>query len=298
LRGLSLDNLLAMEVVTADGQLRQASATGNPDLFFGLRGSQSNLGIVTAFHFRLHPVGPTVVAGLVLHPLEKGQEVLRFYRHFTSQASEDLGAWAALLKSPDGHPMAAILACHVGPAEAAEKELAPLKAFGPPLMDRLQPMPYTSAQAMIDESFPHCRFNHGKSSLFDALSDEAIDALVEGFRHAASPFSSILIEHLGGAVSRVAPDATAFPHRHANYEAVIMPMWTEATGISRPHPWADELWTRLQPHATGGAYVSYLGDEGEERVRSAYGLNYARLATLKRQYDPHNLFRGNQNIQP
>lgn len=296
--GLALDNVLSMDVVTADGQLRRASATENPDLFFGLRGSHSNLGIVTAFHFRLHPVGPTVLAGMVLHPLERGKQALRFYRDFTSGASDDLSVWAALLKSPDGQPMVALVACYVGPLEAAEKVVAPLRAFGPPVMDMLQPMPYVQAQAMVDQGYPHGRFNYWKASLLNALSDEVIDALVDGFRDAASPYTSVLIEHLGGAMSRVAPDATAFPHRQAPYDVVIMPMWTQEAESASHIRWADQLWHALQPFSSGGVYVNYLGTEGPDRVRAAYGANFDRLQKLKNEYDPTNLFRCNQNIEP
>ncbi len=296
--GLALDNLLALDVVTADGQLRRASADDNPDLFFGLRGSQSNLGIVTALEFRLHPVGPMVLAGMVLHPLDRAKEVLRFYRHLTSEAPEELAVWAALLKSPDGHPMVALVACYLGPMEEAEKVIEPLRTFGPPAMDMLQAMPYVSAQSMIDQSFPQGRYNHWKSSLLNELSDGAIDALVEGFRGAVSPYSSVLIEHLGGAMGRVPPEATAFPHRSAAYDVVIMPMWTNADESDAHIGWADSLWRAIQPFSSGGVYVNYLGDEGEDRVQAAYGINFPRLVKLKQQYDPTNLFRCNQNLRP
>ncbi len=265
---------------------------------FGLRGSHSNLGIVTALEYRLHPVGPIVLAGMVLHPIERGKDVLRFYRDYTSVAPEELSAWAALLKSPDGHPMVAILACYIGPAEAGEQVVKPLREFGPPVMDLLKPMPYVSAQSMIDESFPHGRFNYWKSNLLIALSDEVIDTLVDGYRDAMSPYSSVLIEHLGGAVSRVAQEETAFPHRTAPYDVVIMPMWTTAAESESHIRWADDLWRAIQPFSSGGVYVNYLSNEGEERVRAAYGANFPRLVTLKNKYDPTNLFCCNQNIKP
>ena len=296
--GLALDNLLSLDVVTADGQLRRASLTENPDLFFGLRGAQSNLGIVTVLEYRLHPVGPIVLAGMVLHPIERGKDVLRFYRDFTAGAPEELSAWAALLTSPDGHPMVAILACYIGPAEEGEQVVKPLRDFGPPVMDMLKPMPYVSAQSMIDESFPHGRFNYWKSSIMTGLSDEVIDTLVDGYRGASSPYSSVLIEHLGGAVSRVPQEETVFPHRAAAYEIVIMPMWTTAAESESHIGWADDLWQAIQPFSTGGAYVNYLGNEGEDRVRAAYGANFPRLVMLKNKYDPANLFCRNQNIKP
>ncbi|MBL8221182.1 MAG: FAD-binding oxidoreductase [Bryobacterales bacterium] len=296
--GLALDNLLALEVVTADGEIRRASASENPDLFFGLRGSQSNLGIVTLLEFRLHAVGPTVLAGMVLHPLDGGKDVLRFYRDFTRTAPEELSTWAALLTAPDGSRMAAILACYAGDLNEGEGAVAPLRAFGPPAMDMLQPMPYVQAQSLIDQSFPHGRFNYWKSSLLNALSDEAIDALVDGYGRVLSPYSSVLIEHLGGAVNRVRPDETAFPHRTAAYDAVIMPMWTNAAESEANIGWADEMWQALQPSSTGGVYVNYVGSEGDGRIEAAYGTNFARLTALKSKYDPGNLLCWNQNIKP
>ena len=294
--GLALDNLLSVDVVCADGELRTASATENADLFFGVRGTHSNLGIVTSLQYQLHPVGPTVLAGMVLHPLEKGKEVLRFYRNYTSQAPEEMSAWAALLCAPDGSPMVAILACYIG--EQGEEVVRPLKEFGPPIMDVIQPMPYVNAQSLIDESFPKGRHNYWKSHLLCELSDGAIDALVEGFRSVASPYSSVLIEQLGGAMSRVGKDDTAFHHRDAAYDVVIMPMWTEPAESAQQIRWADELWSAIEPASSGGVYVNYLSNEGDARIQAAYGANYERLVALKNQYDPMNLFCFNQNLRP
>ncbi len=296
--GLALDNLLSVDIVSADGQLRQASATENADLFFGVRGAHSNFGVVTSLEYRLHPVGPTVLAGMVLHPLEKGREALQFFRAYTSQAPDEMSVWAALLTSPDGHPLVALLACYIGPGELGEQVVRPLKEFGPPLADLIQPMPYVKAQSLIDASFPKGRYNYWKSHLLRDLSDDAIDTLIEGFASVASPYSSVLIEQLGGAVNRVGKDETAFNHRAAPYDVVIMPMWSDPAESAQHTRWADELWRALQPSSSGGVYVNYLGNEGEARVRAAYGTNYERLVTLKNKYDPLNLFRFNQNIKP
>ncbi len=296
--GLALDNLLSVDIVSADGQLRTASATENSDLFFGVRGTHSNFGVVTSLEYRLHSVGPMVLSGLVLHPLEKAGEVLRFYREYTAQAPEEMSAWAALLTSPDGHPMVAIVVCYIGAIEVGEQVARPLKEFGPPVADMIQPMPYVKAQSLMDEAFPRGRYNYWKSNLLRELSDNAIDTLVEGFRKVASPYSSVLIEHLGGAVSRVGKEETAFSHRDAPYDLVIMPMWSDPAESERHIRWADELWQAMQPFSSGGVYVNYLSNEGEERIKSAYGTNYERLVTLKSKYDPMNLFGFNQNIKP
>ena len=296
--GLALDNLVSVNVVSADGQLRTASATENADLFFGVRGTHSNLGIVTLLEYRLHPVGPMVISGLVLHPLEKAGEVLRFYREYTAQVPEEMSAWAAMLTSPDGHPMVAIVVCYIGPIETGEEVVRPLKEFGPPVADMIQPMPYVNAQSLMDQAFPRGRHNYWKSSLLRELSDDAIDTLVEKFSRVASPYSSVLIEHLGGQVSRVGKDETAFDHRDAPYDLVIMPMWTDPAESEKHIQWADELWQAIQPVSSGGVYVNYLGNEGAVRVKAAYGTNYERLVALKNKYDPTNLFRFNQNIKP
>lgn len=296
--GLALDNLMSVDVVSADGQLRKASLSENADLFFGVRGAHSNFGVVTSLEYRLHPVGPTVLAGMVLHPLEKAREVLKFYREYNRKEPEEMSAWAGLLTSPDGHPMVAILTCYIGPIEAGEKVVRPLKEFGPPVMDAIQPMPYVKSQTLMDESFPRGRYNYWKSNLLRELSDGAIDVLVGGFRGVTSPYSSVLIEQLGGAVSRVGKDETTFNHRAWPYDLVIMPMWTDPAESEKHIRWADELWRAMQPFSSGGVYVNYLGNEGEERVKAAYGTNYERLESLKNKYDPMNLFRFNQNIRP
>jgi FAD/FMN-containing dehydrogenase len=296
--GLALDNLLSIDIVTADGQLRTASPNDNADLFFAVRGTHSNFGVVTSLEYRLHPVGPTVLAGMVLHPLERAKDVLRFYREYTRGAPEEMSAWAALLTSPDGHPMVAILACFVGPVETGETVMGPLREFGPPVADMIQSMPYVQAQSLIDEAFPAGRCSYWKSSLLSDLSDEAIDTLISGFREVASPYSSVLVEQLGGAMSRVSAQETAFRHRDVPFDLVIMPMWSDPAESERHIGWADALWQAMQPFSSGGVYVNYLGHEGEDRIKAAYGSNYERLARLKRAYDPSNLFRFNQNIDP
>jgi len=209
-----------------------------------------------------------------------------------------MSAWAVLLTSPDGHPMLAILACYIGPIEAGEKLVRPLKEFGPPVADMIQRMPYVKFQSLLDESFPRGRYNYWKSNLLRELNDDAIDRLVEGFKSVASPYSSVLIEQLGGAVGRIKKDESAFSHRTSPYDLVIMPMWSDPAESEKHIRWADDLWKAMQPFSSGGVYVNYLGNEGEKRVKAAYGTNYERLVSLKNKYDPMNLFRFNQNIRP
>ncbi len=296
--GLAMDNILSLEIVTADGKLRKIGADENVELFSAVRGTHSNFGVVTSLEFRLHPVGREVLSGMVMHDLPNGREALRFYREFTREAPDELSAWAALLTPPDGQPMVAIITCYIGELEAAQQAIAPLKEFGPPVVDMIQPMPYVNTLTFFDEALPEGRFNYWKSNLLRNLSDSTIDALVGGFEDSGSPYSSILIEHLGGAMSNVAHDATAFGGRDARYDCVMMPAWTDSAESERHINWADGLWRAIQADAADGVYVNYLGDEGDERARAAYGTNYDRLAKLKAQYDPSNLFCVNQNIKP
>jgi len=296
--GLALDNLMSVDVVSADGQLRKTSSTENAELFFGVRGAHSNFGVATSLEYRLYRVGPTVLAGVALHPLEKAREALKFYCEYNSKAPDEMSAWASLLTSPDGHPMLAVLACYIGSSEAGEKVVQPLREFGPPVADTIQPMPYVKFQTMFDGGVPRGRYNYWKANLLREFNDDAIDRLVEGFKSVTSPYSSVLIAHLEGAVSRVRKDETTFSHRTSPYNIVIWPMWTDPVESERHIKWADELWKAMQPFSSGGVYVNDLGNEGEERVKAAYGINYERLVALKNKYDPTNLFRFNQNIRP
>ena len=294
--GTSLDNLLSFDIVTPDGELRRASPTKNDDLFFAVRGSQSNFGVVTSLEYRLHAVGPMVLAGMVLHPLSAGPDVLEFYRKFAAGAPEELGSAVVFLTAPDGNAAVALLVCYHGPVEAGEEVIAPARSFGPPLVDMIQRMPYTTWQSAFDQSFPAGRFNYWKSGFLKELSDDVIAGLVEGFRDAGSAYSTILIEHLGGAVARVGKHEAAFSHRNHRYNCVIMPMWTDPAESARHTDWANRIWDTIQADASKDVYVNYLGNEGTNRVEAAYGGNYERLRDLKATYDPENLFRFNQNI--
>ncbi len=296
--GLACDNLLSAEIVTADGQLRSASATENADLFWAVRGGGGNFGVVTSFEYRLHAVGPTVLGGLLLHPLAQAKDALRFYREFTRTAPEELTTHFVSLTSPDGHPVVAFALCHCGPVEEGERVVRPLRAFGPPLADLVAPMPYTAVQGLGAPLFPSGRLNYWKSSFVRELSDGAMEALTAGFAAAPSPFSIVALEQLGGAVRRIPKDETAFGDRSSDYSVVITTAWTDPADSDKNVGWARGLWAAMRPFAADSVYVNYL-DGDEDRIREAYGSGtYERLAVLKKKYDPSNFFRLNQNIEP
>jgi FAD/FMN-containing dehydrogenase len=293
--GLTVDNLLSVDLVTAEGKRLTASATQESDLFWAVRGGGGNFGIVTSFEFQLHPVGQ-VLAGMVMHPLERAQEVLRFYREYTSTASDDLTAYAALVTTPDGHPAIGIAVCYCGSLAEGERVIEPLRSFGPPLVDLIHPMSYLEAISMLDAASPAGHHYYFKTSTVKELSDEAISTIAEYGSARTSPWTVVLIEHLHGAASRVVPAETAFAQREESYIVGIFASWTE--GEASTHiAWAQSFWKAMQPWASG-AYVNYLGEEGDERVRAAYGINYQRLRALKHRYDPSNFFHFNQNIKP
>ena len=299
--GLALDNLLAAEVVTAEAKVIRASADENADLFWALRGGGGNFGVVSAFQFRLHPVGPMVTGGLVAHPFEKARDVMHFYRDFTRSLPDEMMAIMGLVHAPDGSgaKLAAIVVCHSGDAAAAEAALGPVKAFGPPVMDAVGPIPYSALNGMLDGGFPKGALNYWKSSFLRTLSDAAIDAMIACFAKCPSPMSKMLLEHFHGAACRVKPDATAFPHRDESYNLAILSQWMDPSATAACTRWAKESHDAMAPFMTAGRYVNYLGDdENEGSVSSAYGGNFARLRQVKAKYDPGNVFHINQNIPP
>ena len=300
--GLASDNLLSVDIVTADGKLRTASLTENADLFWGLRGGGGNFGVVTSFEYQLHPVGP-VVGGFVFYPFAVAGEVLRRYRELTHNAPDELAADAVLLTLPDGTKVAGIAACFCGSVADGERLLQPLKTFQTPLVDQLGPTSYTAVQTMLDASYPAGIQHYWKSSFLQDISDKAIDTMIAHCTTLASPMCHGLLEYqLGGAVGRVDRDATAFAARDAQHAFVSLGVCAEPAEAKRCAQWARGFWEAMQPFSTGGVYVNYLGlevDEGAERVKAAYGPDkYARLQALKNKYDPTNLFRLNQNIRP
>ncbi len=300
--GLSCDNLLSVDLVTANGQFLTASADENADLFWGVRGGGGNFGIVTSFEYQLHAVGP-VLAGIVAYPFEKAKEVLKLFREFTSTAPDEMASGVVLITLPDGTPVAGIVVCYNGPLAEGERLVKSLRAFGPPLMDQIGPIPYTAAQQLIDGFYPSGLQNYWKSSFLKTISDDAIDTMVAYCARRPSPICHGLIEHqLGGAVSRADREATAFVHRDVEYSFTSLGVCADPAEAEKCVRWAREFWDAMQPSSTGAVYVNYLGrevDEGPERIKAAYGPEkYARLVALKNKYDPANLFRLNQNIKP
>jgi FAD/FMN-containing dehydrogenase len=300
--GLTVDNLLSAEVVTADGCVVTASDDEHPDLFWALRGGGGNFGVVSTFEYRLHPVGPMVTGFRIAHPFAAAEELLRFYRDFTASMGDELTINAALVHSPDGSgtPLAGLTGCHVGPAGQAERELAPLLEFGSPVDVLAGPMEYAIVNSLLDAAYPRGALNYWKSSFLDGFSDEAIAAMVARFAPCPSPTSSFVIENLHGAATRVPADATAVPFRDPGYNFLITSVWFDPAENDRNVAWTREVFDAMQPHVVRRAYVNYLADDeaGEDRIRAAYGANYDRLREVKARYDPANLFRLNQNIPP
>jgi FAD/FMN-containing dehydrogenase len=296
--GLACDNLLSADVVTADGELLTASAEEHPDLFWGLRGGSGNLGVVTSLEYRLHPVGPTVLGGFVFHPFAQAGEVVRFYREFTATAPDELTTYLAFATSPEGDPVAAFIVCYSGRIEDGEAVLAPLRGFGSPLADTIAALPYTEVQAFGAPLYPEGRLNYWKSSFLNDLGDEVIEALVEQFAAVPSPLSALAIEHLDGAVDRVAQDATAFGDRSAPYNLVITGEWVDPAESEQNIRWVRDCWEAVRPYAKETVYVNYVDAGEDSRFKAAYGPNYERLAALKAKYDPDNFFRHNHNVKP
>jgi FAD/FMN-containing dehydrogenase len=298
--GLACDNLLSVDVVTADGEFLKANATENADLFWAIRGGGGNFGIVTNFEYQLHPVGPMVLAGMVLHPMSQARELLRFYGGFSANLPDEACSWVGLLNTPDGIPVAAQLMFYAGALEQGERVLAPARQFGKPLADLVQPMPYTAYQSLLDAGFAtHGVHRYWKSGYDDTLSDSCIDVLVDGGENLASPGSVVLVFLIHGAAARVPADATAFGARKSHWDLNVISQWSDPADSERHVGWARELWSKIEPHASGPAMINHLNTEDRpERIRASYGGNYDKLAAIKRKYDPANFFRLNANILP
>jgi hypothetical protein len=291
----------------ADGEFVKASATENEDLFWGVRGGGGNFGIVTEFEFRLDPVGPIVMAGAVFWPMEQSPEVMRFYRDWIREIPDELMTIAVVRKAPPlpvvpqelhGKPVVVIACCYAGAVDEGERVMRPLKEFGSPAVDLCEPKPYLAHQAMLDPSFPHGRWYYIRACDVAELTDDVIDVTVDRAMRSRSPHSAITIWQLGGAVARVDESETAFNGRGAGHSFNISGVTDTADGFEEERQWSRDVWSALEPHHTS-VYVNFLMEEGEDRVREAYGAEkYDRLKALKRRYDPDNFFRLNQNIRP
>jgi FAD/FMN-containing dehydrogenase len=295
--GLSCDNLVSAVIVTSDGRSLRASDTDNADLFWALRGGGGNFGVVTEFTYRLHPVA-TVFGGRVVFDFAKGEALLNQYREFSESLPEDCTASIGFGQRPDGRPVVSMLFCHLGQPEDLGRLRQAIADCGPPLENSAQARSYVSMQRLLDDSFPPGRRAYWRSYYLSGLGGGAIAALLEWSRRAPSPFSSVLLERYTGAASRVAVDGTAFPHRAEPYNVHILACWTDASDDDENFAWADAFWRALRPYTRGAVYANFLGDEGDARIRAAYGGNYDRLVELKRAYDPANMFRLNNNIDP
>jgi FAD/FMN-containing dehydrogenase len=285
----------------------RASEDENPELFWGLRGGGGNFGIVTSLEYRLHPVGPTVTSGAVFYPGDRAGDVLRFYRDWVGSAPEELTTLVNLLTAPPapflpeewhGRPLVAVIGMHAGRSDEAERALRPLRELGAPVADLFGPMPYVAMQSLIDPLWGPGAHSYMKAGFMGGLDDQAIDTLVQHHATVTSPKTEIHVQHVGGAVARVAPDATAFGERTAPFLLNIIASTFTADGYDEAVDWAHGLHGALAPALTGGAYINFLSAEGQERVRAAYGPAYQRLVALKDEYDPTNVFRLNQNVPP
>jgi FAD/FMN-containing dehydrogenase len=295
--GLTLDNLLSADLVTADGTLLRASATENQDLFWALRGAGANFGVVTSFEYRLHPVN-AVLGGMVIHPLERAREALRFYREFAAGQPDELTTYAGLLTTPDGNRVVGLIAYYLGVAEEGERVIAPLRRFGPPIADTIAPTTHLVMQGLLGAGFPAGRLNYWKSGLTNEIGDGLIETIVDYVRRVPSPFTATVFANTHGAFSRVGKADTAYWHRDQQYDLVIISSWADPSASEENIRWTRTFFDAVRPGLSHGVYVNDLGDEEAERVRDAYGGNYARLLALKKRYDPTNFFRMNQNIDP
>jgi FAD/FMN-containing dehydrogenase len=305
--GLSCDNLISVQVITADGDVVTANPGENEDLFWGVRGGGGNFGVVTAFEYRLHPVNK-VLAGLVLHPLSRARRVLQFFRDYAAEAPNEVSLFATFRTPPVGGsfteidsaaPVLGIGVCYAASPDVGEKVIRPLRTFGAPTADQIRTMAYPALQSMFDEGAQPGLQNYAKAEYVRALNDDLIEAIVDSASRMSSPLSQIYISPLGGAVCRVGEHESAFSHRAAPYIINVLPAWWDPHKSQSHIEWARRLWATLRSFSTGGAYVNFLGNEGQSRTRAAYGESkYRTLVRLKNKYDPTNVFRLNQNIRP
>jgi FAD/FMN-containing dehydrogenase len=303
--GLALDNLIAANVVTADGRQLRASEDEHADLFWALRGAGANFGIATSLHFRLHEVGPEVLAGQVIYPFHDAGELLRFFRDFMAEAPDEFQCYPFIFRIPPvepfperfhGHPALDFVLCHFDPN--AGDFVQPLRELGETILEDVGPLSYTIVQQNFDVSLPKGQRYYSKAHYLDELSVAAIDTITAHVSDMQGAFTAAYLEPLGGAIGRVDPSATAFPGRSASYSFHVLAGWTDTVDDDLVKGWARTFHDAMKPHATGGVYVNLLGEDEDDRVPAAYGRNYERLVELKAVWDPDNLFRMNHNIRP
>lgn len=294
--GLACDNLISAEIVTSEGDLLTASPDEHADLYWAIRGGGGNFGVVTAFTYRLHPVG-RVLAGAISFPAERTREVLQFYPGFAASCPDDLSMSASLSLDGLGRPVFGVGVCWCGIGDDVDAALAPLRDFGP-VSDEVASMDYDVWQRAHDWGFPPGQYHYWKSSFITDLPEDALDVMLQYAAELPSPDTGIGMQQVHGAAARVSPDATAFRHRRPQNELLILSQWSDPSETEQNVSWTRNFFQSMQPFAAGGVYVNDLGEEGQDRVRAAYGENYDRLAAIKASYDPTNLFRSNQNILP
>lgn len=295
--GCTCDNLLSAEVVTAGGDLLKVDSENHADLFWAIRGGGGNFGIVTKFEYQLYPVGPNIMAGLILYPMDQAKQVMQFYREYVRQAPDELMSYSGFLVTPDGLPVTFVLPAWTGPMEEAEKYLAPLRSFGSPIADMITEMPYLSLQSILDAGVPTGLRRYWKSGYFPELTDELLDVFIRHVATRPSPMTPVLFFHVRGAATRVDPSETAFVHRKDQWDGNIISQWIDAGEDEKNISWTRSVWKEIEPF-TKGVYVNHLDSEDPTKVRTAYGENLARLKQIKLKYDRDNFFRMNNNILP
>jgi FAD/FMN-containing dehydrogenase len=305
--GLTIDNLMSVDVVTADGELVRASEKDHPELFWGLRGGGGNFGVVTSFEFRLQPLGPEVMSGLIVYPLSQARDLVRRYRDIVAAAPDELTCWFVMRAAPPlpflpkevhGTGIIAFAACYAGPMDAAERAMKPLRAMGTPIADVVGPHPFAGWQTALDPLLTPGARNYWKSHSFTALDDGLIDVLVAYTNKLPSPETELAFAQLGGAINRVPADATAYPHRNIAFLINLHTRWRDPAADATCIAWARSLFDACTPFASGGTYVNFIPEDDKDGVKRAYLGNARRLAAIEAKYDPHNLFRVNQNIRP
>jgi hypothetical protein len=295
--GMTIDNLMACQLVTAGSKVLTVNASENEDLFWALRGGGGNFGVVTSFEFQAHPVH-TVLGGLLLYPRNVAVDVIRHFRDFMQSAPDELTAYAALIHGPDGTPLVGVIACYCGGIADGERVLKPLRSFGSPVVDGIQPLPFPAMQSLLGPSFPDGNQNYWKSTLQRDLSDDAITAIVGHANRMLSPLSAVVVECYGGAAGRVASDATAFPHRDLPWDILFIAQWTDPAETTSHRDWARSGEELLRPFSANAHLLSALDIESEAVIHTAFGPNLQRLTAIKEKYDPTNFFRVNYNIKP